>query len=134
MLTCTKCLALKPADSKHFPPHNKKKNGFDSWCRECRSSYRSEIRRGNYRKFGCSDESIKELIAVGECVICGRDGPRLSIDHDHKKGIVRGLLCMNCNNGLGHFMDDPQLLEFARIYLLSAKDDEEAKIYLENRC
>lgn len=39
---------------------------------------------------------------------------------------------MNCNQGLGKFKDDPELLEFARIYLLAAKKDEEADVYLEN--
>lgn len=130
MLTCTKCNEAKPADAQHFPLHNQKKNGLDSWCRQCRSSYRSEIRRGHYRQFGYSDEFIKELVATGECVICGNDGPRLAVDHDHGSGAIRGLLCMNCNQGLGKFKDDPQLLEFARIYLLSAKESPEADAYL----
>lgn len=130
MLTCTKCNETKPPYTDHFPPHNKKKNGLDSWCRQCRSSYRSEIRRGKYRHFGYSDEFIKDLVATGECVICGENGPRLAVDHDHSNGNVRGLLCMNCNQGLGKFKDDPQLLEFARIYLLSAKDSHEAENYL----
>lgn len=43
------------------------------------------------------------------------------------------MLCNNCNIGLGKFKDDPQLLEFARIYLLNYSDDKhEADIYLES--
>jgi len=37
---------------------------------------------------------------------------------------------MNCNQGLGKFKDDPDLLEFARVYLLSSRDDPEADAYL----
>ena len=132
MLKCTRCKVEKEASSRFFPLHNKKKNGLDSWCRACRGTYRSETRRGHYRKFNCSDETIKELLSEGVCTICGNDGPNLSIDHDHKANQVRGLLCMNCNIGIGQFKDDPELLEFARIYLLSAKNDPEADGYLNN--
>lgn len=55
------------------------------------------------------------------CGICG--GPpdgrwrRYNIDHCHKTGRLRGLLCTNCNRGLGHFKDSPRLLELAIKYL-----------------
>lgn len=130
MLICTKCRDAKPASASHFPPHAGKKNGFDSWCRDCRATYRSSTRRGRYRKFGCPDEVVRALVAEGQCTICGNDGPRLCVDHDHKRGVVRGLLCMNCNQGIGKFKDDPELLEFARIYLLDALGHPEAEKYL----
>lgn len=117
MLKCTKCKIEKPKTLIFFPPHNKKKNGLDSWCRECRNFYRSEIRRGKYRDI-ISDELLIETQkeANGKCNICGKIS-KLSVDHDHKTNKFRGLLCDNCNLGLGHFKDDPLLLEFAIIYL-----------------
>lgn len=131
-MICTRCKVDKPGTSEFFPLHNRKKNGLDSWCRECRNSYRSEIRRGNYRHMIC-DDSLKDLISSNKvCIICGNDGPKLAVDHCHSTNKVRGILCMNCNQGLGKFKDDPELLEFARIYLLAAKKDEEADVYLEN--
>jgi len=133
--TCTKCKVEKPMDAKHFPLHNKTKSGFDSWCRECRSSYRSETRRGKYREM-ISDEDLKNIIETfKECIICGSPED-LVVDHCHKTNVIRGMLCNNCNRGLGHFKDDPELLEFARMYLLgyskSLKDIQEFEEYIAN--
>lgn len=130
MLTCvcTRCKVEKDLTLEFFPPHNKKKNGFDSWCRVCRAIYRSEIRRGLYRGV-ISDKNLKEIIAVGVCTICGEPGDQ--VDHCHETGQVRGLLCVNCNTGLGKFKDDPDLLEFARIYLLVSRENTEGLDYLE---
>lgn len=60
----------------------------------------------------------------GLCAICGQPASgsgqansRLHIDHDHRTGKVRGLLCTHCNHGLGKFMDSPILLRAAAEYL-----------------
>mgnify|MGYP003351223770 CR=1 FL=1 len=67
------------------------------------------------------------------CYLCKSPvtGKALAVDHCHTTNVIRGMLCNHCNRGLGHFKDDPQLLEFARIYLLSYnKDSFEANDYL----
>jgi hypothetical protein len=116
LLTCTKCREEKPQTLEFFPPHNKKKNGLDSWCRKCRGSYRSEIRRGNYRN-SISDSDLKNWISSNQnCMICGKE-EKLVVDHDHETGKVRGLLCNHCNRGLGHFRDSVQFLDLAAKYL-----------------
>ena len=69
------------------------------------------------------DEKLKAQNDV--CAICGQAETRrnkngvyrLHIDHDHETGRIRALLCHNCNAGLGHFKDDPKLLEAAAAYL-----------------
>lgn len=55
----------------------------------------------------------------GRCAICMREAPQLHLDHDHKTGAVRGLLCPACNHGLGRFRDNRALLERAISYLKS---------------
>lgn len=52
----------------------------------------------------------------GKCEICGKKA-ELNVDHCHDSGIVRGLLCMNCNHGLGKFFDSISNLENAIKYL-----------------
>jgi hypothetical protein len=53
----------------------------------------------------------------GNCAICmaPMDSPR--VDHCHKTGAVRGLLCKGCNSGLGMFRDQPSALMRAADYL-----------------
>lgn len=54
------------------------------------------------------------------CAICGTvalDGKAWHIDHDHTTGVVRGILCPNCNLGLGVFQDDTSRLASAISYL-----------------
>lgn len=54
----------------------------------------------------------------GCCAICkAPKGNKLCVDHDHRTGKVRGLLCSNCNAGLGMFKDSEDLLQSAKGYL-----------------
>jgi len=114
---CTRCKVEKPQNKEYFPLHNKKKDGLDSWCRKCRATYRNEICRGKFRDV-ISDEDLKMIKeTTKECVICGEESNRLVVDHDHKTGKIRGMLCNHCNRGIGHFRDDPILMRFAATYV-----------------
>lgn len=57
----------------------------------------------------------------GKCAICGaKPKKRLCVDHCHRTKKVRGLLCRNCNAGIGLLKDDPKLLLKAVKYLQRA--------------
>ena len=55
----------------------------------------------------------------GVCFICETKPPNqtLAVDHHHATGVVRGLLCRDCNLGVGNFKDDPHLTRRATAYL-----------------
>ena len=71
------------------------------------------------RKYGLSDEVYQEMIEAqgGRCLVCRRK-TELCVDHDHRSGVVRGLLCRGCNLGIGNLKDDPVLLQRAIDYLM----------------
>lgn len=68
-----------------------------------------------------TEEMFETLYSMqeGECAICEKFFPKekLQVDHDHKTGKVRGLLCFHCNLGLGHFKDNIRALANAIRYL-----------------
>jgi hypothetical protein len=74
-------------------------------------------------RYGITEDDYSVLFnnQQGCCAICGVDytGSKrnLDVDHDHTTGNVRGLLCNNCNRGLGHFQDSPTILLKALEYL-----------------
>jgi len=100
-------------------------------CREChkkacneRWHARSPIDRWASRsyKYGVTKEFLVELFEKqnGHCAICGeipKTERGLHVDHCHKTGVVRGLLCHGCNTGLGSFKDSPELFIKAISYL-----------------
>jgi len=72
-------------------------------------------------KYGISLEDYNRVLAQqgGVCAICGSHPGRrpLDVDHDHKTGRIRGLLCESCNKALGLFRDDPSILRKAAEYV-----------------
>lgn len=103
--------------------------GFHWYCKGCVNTKLGGARAALDRrmKYGLKPEEFDCLLeSQGKvCAICQQSGERihrgckagLVVDHDHKTGRTRGLLCSNCNHGLGHFRDDPQLLKKAAEYL-----------------
>lgn len=97
--------------------------------REYQARYRARPERKRkmrdlyYRRtFGISADEFDALLDEqgGGCAVCGRRPARvasLHLDHCHDTGRVRGILCLSCNQGIGKFRDDPELLERAAWYL-----------------
>lgn len=86
-----------------------------------------QVRERKFRnRYGITKAEYDLLCASQEfcCAICGEQiiyPKRLNVDHDHKTGEVRGLLCGNCNRALGLFNDDPNNLKNAINYLKQSK-------------
>lgn len=96
-----------------------------------RKEYFNNYRRSNaLRRYGLSEEGYNLLLEKQNhrCAVCGKKesaksynakngAQRLSIDHDHKTGKVRGLVCFSCNRGMGYLKDSIDLLQQAIKYL-----------------
>lgn len=120
---CSGCKKLLPLSE--FNRNTARRDGLNYSCRKCWAEYQAE--RALLRKFGITKAEFDAILKRqnGGCAVCGtkvgmvRAGKRLRlcVDHCHKTGVVRGILCTSCNNGLGRFKDDPVLLERAALYL-----------------
>lgn len=80
-------------------------------------------RRSDYKKkFGITVDQYEHMLIMqnGVCAICHHvcvTGRNLAVDHCHETGKIRGLLCANCNRGIGMFKDMPNRLKMAAKYL-----------------
>ncbi|WP_460458771.1 endonuclease VII domain-containing protein [Angustibacter peucedani] len=123
---CPDCEAFR--DVADFPRNRSTSSGYAAYCkphqyeRTRQSRDRAGGSRGYHlkRRYGLTAEDVESMRAEqrGLCAICRRVlGPGAHVDHDHRTGAVRGLLCFTCNVGLGNFKDDPGRLEQAARYL-----------------
>lgn len=132
---CRHCHKYKLYEDFHN--NGEMRDGKSSYCKSCATLRSKEWREENREKHKDTELRSKYGISLldhvtmftkqgGKCAICGvceQDAPRntLFVDHCHKTGSVRGLLCHHCNSGLGHFKDDPDLLLTAENYLKERK-------------
>lgn len=147
MLTkvCTRCKKRKPLeafkDQSHLP--QRRKGARSSQCTPCLNEYKRITSRGMeplyyYKKNlkACYNMSLDDYHKIqseqqNKCAICRlpgkpRKGTRLPeytlvVDHNHRTGTVRGLLCDKCNRNLGG-LDNPEWLEKAEAYLAKYVD------------
>ncbi len=141
---CTKCKIDKSLDL--FAIDKKGIHGKHSRCKQCEKDYRlaqgegvhaakqkiwRENNREHYRLYARIWEynrlglniTKEEYILLHEiqnnkCALCNKiPTSKLCLDHDHITGRIRGLLCRECNLGLGHFKDNIEVLAKAINYL-----------------
>ena len=122
---CSACGAVKPL--AEFPRNRSQRSGYGSYCKPCHNEIGRANREKNHggnrnyhlrRRYGISADDADRMLAEqdGLCAIC-REAPAEHVDHDHKTGRVRGLLCFNCNGALGQFRDRRDLMLAAISYL-----------------
>ena len=80
------------------------------------------------RKYGLTIKRYNRLLKKqgGVCAICRKkeNGKGLAVDHNHQTGNVRGLLCQNCNTGIGLLNDNIQILQKTIKYLKQGETNE----------
>lgn len=104
---------------------------FNAWQRRnnARPERKRALRDQYYRRtFGISADDVDALLHQqgGGCAICGRRPERaasLHLDHCHGTGAIRGILCLSCNQGLGKFREDADLLDAAARHLREGVTD-----------
>lgn len=125
MKRCPRCGIEKPRDA--FARNRSTKDGLGSYCRPCHNevvranslkNHGGERQRHLKRRYK-TDPAVLEWMVVqqgGVCAVC-REGPAEHVDHDHITQEVRGMVCFNCNRGLGYFGDDLSRMYLAADYL-----------------
>ena len=151
--TCNSCQITKDAQEFSKRTKNGK-IGLQSNCKSCNKLYRQSRKeqerqyRKEYRKrtpvqqknkmlkysYGITIEEYNNLSTLqdGLCAICKNNTPLLVVDHNHSccagpkscSKCIRGLLCRNCNLGLGYFKDNKKTLKSAIKYLKHFSDEE----------
>ena len=133
MKVCTKCKEEKPLGEFRIRV-SRGNDARHSWCKSCvkgTNKDRSTDKEREYKlkyNFGITmleyDRMLKDQGSV--CKICGNPEvaksnsgvtKRLAVDHCHDTGKIRGLLCQDCNIGIGKLKDNPVLLQKAMDYL-----------------
>lgn len=126
---CPECLDWLPEDKFESNGAGKARK---KRCSVCHYQMRLTKENGNFKarksmemrryQYGITGEQYDALheMQKGLCYIC-RHSPKnraLHVDHCHRTGTIRGLLCHRCNVALGFFKDDIDRLEDAIAYLL----------------
>jgi len=135
---CYDCSKVLPVSE--FYKNSAREDGLGVYCKKCEYARQKKYRAKHPKKtknkrcneylkrtYGLTLEEYDQMVAKqkNRCAICGKPEsrsikgavPRLGIDHNHKTGEIRELLCYSCNLALGYANDDPELLRRMIAYL-----------------
>lgn len=121
-LDCKKCKKILP--TAQFTRDASNHRGFAFQCKKCvktRPHRQLEYQNWQAKKkmYGVTKDHFYKMLSEqkGVCLICKKTPKRFVIDHNHTTKKVRGLLCNNCNSGIGYLGDSISMLRNAAIYL-----------------
>lgn len=125
---CSVCKQVKKSESFHRKRYSE--SGLNSRCRECEKIAKKRQwdnggqEKATAKRYGVSTDYLRGL-REGQRALCAICEEPLNlkrhrerhVDHDHRTGKIRGLLCRGCNTGLGQFREKPDVLWKALQYL-----------------
>lgn len=140
-MKCAHCKQDKPEEEFI----NKRNGGFTKRCLRCRENLDQGHKRWHQRNpdhnrkylqkyhYGLSEEEYSTLLQVqrGMCAICDvvlDNFKHTHVDHCHDSKLVRGILCNNCNLGIGHLKHNVQTLQRAIVYLQGTFNDGSSNV------
>jgi len=108
--------------SYHNPENRERYIGMTrAWQARNPDKVKKNGRRRNLKLYGLTEDQFDEMAEAQRycCYLCGTDEVYpLEVDHSHKTGNVRKLLCNKCNTALGLLSDDPDLMRRAADYVV----------------
>lgn len=135
---CPTCGETKPAEAFYRSKYSK--YSCSSYRKRCQNLLSTSYARENKdkiqpllrgysikRRYGLTVQDYEAMLRRQgfRCAICGTEecatGRNLAVDHCHTTGKVRGLLCANCNRGIGSLKDSEELLQRAIEYLQAGR-------------
>lgn len=135
MKICRKCKEEKPLSEYSHKRPTGRQPGLQPRCKSCSSQDTQDWYKNNKDKvkdnalrkaygFGLDEYKARLIAQNNQCIIClkefssgsyGPDSP--VVDHCHIYGHIRGILCNECNRGLGYYHDNPAALRRAAQYI-----------------
>jgi len=124
---CSRCKKLLLQDTD-FHKDKSRPSGYSHRCKQCAKETNNQYRRSpNHQRayelkyyYGISQKDYDTMASAQDnvCAICGTHPEKyLAVDHCHKTGVVRGLLCRTCNSAIGLLKHDQEVIKQAANYL-----------------
>jgi hypothetical protein len=128
MKYCPRCKEVLAVDA--FVRNRSEPTGIGAYCRPCQNAKAAESIARNHgntrhyhlkRRYGIGADEVLQMLRdqLWRCpvCVCQLSLKTAHVDHDHRTGQIRAVLCFNCNGGLGQFKDDPESLRRAAEYV-----------------
>lgn len=133
--SCSVCIITKDVSEFYA---RRTRGAYQSECKACCKIRRAKWWKSDAGKLSSKNSKLKARFGISldiynqlltdqnyQCFICNKtksaNGHSLAVDHCHKTGKIRGLLCKACNIALGNFKEDIKSLQNAIVYLEMAR-------------